>query len=58
MESKYTKPNSVTYSNNVYHMLDNTLAEQLSPIKSDKDSSFFKYELKWEKSPDVSEGEK
>jgi hypothetical protein len=39
-------------------MLDNILAEQLSPIKSDKDSSFFKYELKWEKSPDVSEGEK
>jgi hypothetical protein len=58
IESKYTKPNSVTYSNNVYHMLDNILAEQLSPIKSDKDSSFFKYELKWEKSPDVSEGEK
>jgi class 3 adenylate cyclase len=55
IESKYTKPNSVTYSNNVYHMLDNILAEQLSPVKSDKDSSFFKYELKWEKSPDVSE---
>jgi len=48
IESKYTKPNNVTFSTNVYHMLDPIIAEQLVPVKTGKNSSFFKYELKWE----------
>jgi class 3 adenylate cyclase len=49
IESKYTKPNSVTFSSNVHIMLDQKIAAQLDPVKSGSNSSFYRYELKLEK---------
>jgi class 3 adenylate cyclase len=48
IESKFTKPNSVTFSSNVYNMLDHILQGQLEIIEAAKNPSFYRYEIKWE----------
>jgi class 3 adenylate cyclase len=49
MESSYTKPDSVTFSSNVYTMLDVGIAEQLTPMKTEHNMMLYSYELRWEK---------
>jgi len=48
IESKFTKPDSLTVSSNVYRMLDHMIASQLKPLKVYNNTLCYKYELKWE----------
>ena len=48
IESNYTKPNTVTFSSNVVHMLDSILAEESEPTETDDNSFLYSYKLKWE----------
>ena len=51
IESKYTKPDSVTFSSSVYLTLDHIIAEQLKPFKGCGTQSLYMYELQWEQEP-------
>jgi len=48
MESKYTPPDTVTFSSNVYTMLDSHIAEQLTPLKTGQQLMLYSYALRWE----------
>ena len=48
IESKYTKPNSVTISNTVFEALDSVLADQFGPVDKNGGARYYNYELKWE----------
>lgn len=49
MESKYTKPNTITISDMVHAMLDHVLVDQFKRIKSDNRKIYYNYSIKWEK---------
>jgi hypothetical protein len=51
IESKYTKPDNVTFSSSVYLTLDHILTEQLKPFKAGGAQSLYRYELLWEQEP-------
>ncbi len=48
IESKYTKPNSVTVSNVVHITLGNELGKLFQPVRTDGPAVHFNYELRWE----------
>lgn len=49
IESKHTRPNSITISNVVYPALNELLLMQFNPLKTDDGKTMYNYELKWEK---------
>lgn len=48
IESKYTKPGSITVSNAVYTTLEPRVANQLSPLRGVEASGLYTYQLRWE----------
>ena len=48
IESKYTKPNSLTISSTVYTSLDSELANHFSPIDAERGTKHYNYQLRWE----------
>ncbi len=49
IETRYTPPNHVTLSNSVYHMLNETIAAQLTPSKYGANTTCYSYQLKLER---------
>jgi len=49
IETKYALPNHVTLSDSVYHMLNETIATQLTPSKYGANTSCYSYQLKLER---------
>ena len=48
MESKHTTPDTVTFSSNVYTMLDPYIAEQLVSLETSQEGMLYFYSLRWE----------
>jgi len=48
IETKYTKPDSVALSKSVFHMLNEILTGQLTPVNYGANTSYYAYQLKWE----------
>jgi class 3 adenylate cyclase len=49
IESKYTRPSSVTVSNTVYTTLEPRVANQLSPVTAPGADGCHSYQIRWEK---------
>ena len=49
LESKFTKPNTVSFSGMVYRNLSSLIVEMLEPIKDDPENVCYRYELQWER---------
>jgi len=49
IETKYTPPNHVTLSDSVYHMMNETIAAQLTPSKYGANTSCYTYQLQLER---------
>jgi class 3 adenylate cyclase len=49
LESKFTKPDTVSFSGMVYRSLSPLIVELLSPINDDPDNICYRYELQWER---------
>jgi len=47
IEAIYTAPNSATFSQTVYCMLDHIIAVQLIPLQTEGNGTYYSYQLKW-----------
>jgi class 3 adenylate cyclase len=49
LESRHTKPNTVSFSDMVYRNLGPLIVGQLTPVHDDPSNACYRYELKWER---------
>jgi len=47
MESRYTQPDTATFSSTVYRMLNHIILEQLTPVEAGSQSECYFYSMRW-----------